>query len=64
MWQTVTREQLYEQVWSVPIWTLCEQYGLHDNGLRKICRQLDVLRLVLSRAGQRSVTGGRRSGGS
>jgi len=42
MWQTVTREQLYEQVWSVPIWTLCEQYGLSDNGLRKICRRLNV----------------------
>jgi hypothetical protein len=42
MWQTVTREQLYEQVWSVPIWTLCQQYGLSDNGLRKICRRLNV----------------------
>ena len=42
MWQRVTREQLYEQVWSVPIWTLCEQYGLSDNGLRKVCRRLNV----------------------
>ena len=42
MWHTVTREQLYEQVWSVPIWTLCQQYGLSDNGLRKICRRLNV----------------------
>lgn len=42
MWQRVTREQLYEQVWSVPIWTLCQQYGLSDNGLRKICRRLNV----------------------
>jgi hypothetical protein len=42
MWQTVTREQLYEQVWSVPIWTLCQQYGLSDNGLRKICKRLNV----------------------
>lgn len=42
MWQTVTREELYEQVWSVPIWTLCERYGLSDNGLRKICRRLNV----------------------
>lgn len=65
MWQTMTREQLYEQVWSVPIWTLCEQYGLSDNGLRKICRRLNVpvpaRRLVLSGAGQRSVTGGQTS---
>ena len=42
MWRTVTREQLYEQVWSVPMWTLCEKYGLSDNGLRKICRRLNV----------------------
>ena len=38
----MTREQLYEQVWSVPIWTLCEQYGMSDNGLRKVCRRLNV----------------------
>jgi hypothetical protein len=42
MWQTVRREELYEQVWSVPIWTLCEQYGLSDNGLRKVCKRLNV----------------------
>ena len=42
MWQRVTREQLYEQVWSVPIWTLCEQYGLSDNGLRRVCKRLNV----------------------
>ena len=42
MWQTVKREELYEQVWSVPIWTLCQQYGLSDNGLRKVCKRLNV----------------------
>jgi hypothetical protein len=42
MWQTIKREELYEQVWSVPIWTLCEQYGLSDNGLRKACKRLNV----------------------
>jgi len=42
MWQRVNREELYEQVWSVPIWKLCEQYGLSDNGLRKVCRRLNV----------------------
>jgi hypothetical protein len=42
MWQTIKREELYEQVWSVPIWTLCEQYGLSDNGLRKVCKRLNV----------------------
>lgn len=42
MWQTIKREELYEQVWSVPIWTLCAQYGLSDNGLRKVCKRLNV----------------------
>ena len=42
MWQTVKREELYEQVWSVPIWTLCQQYGLSDNGLREVCKRLNV----------------------
>jgi hypothetical protein len=42
MWQTIKREELYEQVWSVPIWTLCQQYGLSDNGLRKVCKRLNV----------------------
>ena len=42
MWQTVTREQLYEQVSSAPIWTLCQRYGLSDNGLWKIRRRLNV----------------------
>jgi hypothetical protein len=38
----VTREALYEEVWSVPLWTLCEKYGLSDNGLRKVCKRLNV----------------------
>jgi len=42
VWQTVTRERLYEQVWSVPLSQLCERYGLSDNGLRKVCRRLNV----------------------
>ena len=42
MWQTIKREELYEQVWSVPIWTLCQQYGLSDKGLRKMCKRLNV----------------------
>ena len=25
MWQTIRREELQEPVWSVPIWTLCQQ---------------------------------------
>lgn len=42
MWQTIRREELYEAVWSVPIVKLAEQYGLSDNGLRKVCRRLNV----------------------
>ncbi len=38
----ITREELYELVWSTPIVTASKRYGLSDNGLRKICRKLDV----------------------
>lgn len=38
----VLREQLHDEVRSVPIWTLCEKYGLSDNGLRKGCKRLSV----------------------
>lgn len=38
----VLREQLCDEVWSVPIWTLWEKYGLSDNGLRKVCKRLSV----------------------
>lgn len=42
MWHMVTRGQLYEEVWSMPLSQLCERYGLSDNGLRKVCRRLSV----------------------
>ena len=42
MRQTVTREQLYLEVWSVPITQLCQKFGLSDNGLRKVCKRLNV----------------------
>ena len=42
MWQTIKREELYEEVWSVPIVQLAEKYGLSDNGLRKVCKRLNV----------------------
>ena len=38
----VTREQLYEQVWTIPTQTLAKQYGISDVGLSKICRRLNV----------------------
>jgi hypothetical protein len=42
MWQTIKREELYEEVWSVPLTQLCAKYGLSDNGLRKVCKRLNV----------------------
>lgn len=38
----LTREELYEQVWSEPISKLAQRYGLSDVGLAKICRRLRV----------------------
>jgi hypothetical protein len=39
---TIRREALYEEVWSTPLAKLCEKYGLSDNGLRKVCKRLNV----------------------
>lgn len=36
------RDELYKQVWSTPVTRLAESYGLSDNGLRKICKKLNV----------------------
>lgn len=36
------RASLYEEVWSKPMRTLAQQYGLSDNGLRKVCAALAV----------------------
>jgi len=38
----VTREELYELVWSMPMVSASKRHGLSDNGLRRICRKLDV----------------------
>src|SRR6266446_1088315 len=38
----LTREQLYDIVWSEPIRTVAERYGLSDRGLAKICIRLHV----------------------
>jgi hypothetical protein len=40
----LTREELYEQVWSEPMRTLAPKYGLSDVGLAKICRKQRVPR--------------------
>ncbi len=39
---TITREELYRQVWSTPMSRLGEQYGISGNGLKKICDRLNV----------------------
>lgn len=39
---TFSREQLYERVWQTPMTRLAVEFGLSDNGLRKICKKLDV----------------------
>jgi len=36
------RDELYEEVWSSPMTHLASKYGLSDNGLRKICRKLNI----------------------
>lgn len=35
----LTREQLYDHVWSQPIQRLAQQFGLSDVGLAKLCRR-------------------------
>ncbi len=39
---TLTRQELYEMVWKLPMTKLAKQYGLSDNGLRKICLKLQI----------------------
>ena len=39
---TITREELYAQVWETPMSRLATQYGITGNGLAKICRRLNV----------------------
>lgn len=36
------REPLYEEVWTTPIRTLAAKYGLSDNGLRKVCKAMNI----------------------
>lgn len=38
----VTREELYEQVWSEPMQKLAKKYGLSDVGLAKTCRRMRI----------------------
>jgi hypothetical protein len=38
----VTRQDLYDQVWSMPVSRLCRTYGLSDVGLAKICAEWEI----------------------
>jgi hypothetical protein len=38
----LTREELYEKVWSQPMRTLAPTFGLSDVGLKKICHRLKI----------------------
>ena len=38
----LTREQLYQLVWSEPLSRLAKKYCISDNGLRKMCKSMDI----------------------
>jgi len=38
----ISRQELYDLVWSKPMTTLAKEYKISDNGLRKICKKLDI----------------------
>lgn len=40
--RSATREELYELVWSRPIYVLAKDYGVSDRGLSKACERLNV----------------------
>ena len=40
----LTREQLYEKVWSQSISGLAKQWGISDVGLAKICKRYNIPR--------------------
>lgn len=40
--RTFSREELYELVWSEPMFNLCKRFGLSDNGLRKRCKAMQI----------------------
>ncbi|QDU15074.1 hypothetical protein CA11_28930 [Gimesia maris] len=40
----LSRQQLYEQIWSVPASRLATEFGLSDVGLAKLCKRHDIPR--------------------
>lgn len=39
---TITRAELYEKVWAIPMRTLAKEFGLSDVGLAKLCRRHNI----------------------
>jgi hypothetical protein len=40
--QLWNRDELYQEVWSTPMKTLAQKYGISDVGLAKVCRKLAI----------------------
>ncbi|WP_439879676.1 hypothetical protein ACSX1A_10855 [Pontibacter sp. MBLB2868] len=40
--KTITRQELYQQVWSEPISSLSPKYNISDYELRKLCKELQI----------------------
>lgn len=43
-WKTITRKELYDEVWSTPVSKLAPKYNLSDVGFAKFCRRCDIPR--------------------
>jgi len=39
---TITRQELYDQVWSQPTLKVAREYGLSDVGLAKLCKRNSI----------------------
>lgn len=39
---TISRKELYDLVWSTPMTSLSRKYLISDNGLRKICKRMEI----------------------
>lgn len=36
------RQSLYDEVWSTPLTQLAKKYGMSDNGIRKVCKAMNI----------------------
>jgi len=39
---TLTRKELYDLVWAEPLSRLAKRFKISDNGLRKICKRMNI----------------------